>query len=139
MQPEDGFPTNSGIGKPGTKRQRSNDNLKHMKQSNSLSSAPELQIAIIDLNHALGKIAMNKCLLLEEMILLALIIVFERKEDNPFVAFNGAKWSLSFLTSCIQDIGQLWPNAMIEVVHLNQVNFSEIVTVPISPSCKIRS
>ena len=137
-------------GKPGIKRQRSSDvrvpDGKRLKQSKSLTSAPELQVAIIDRNHPLGKIPTDKWLLVEEKILLALVVKLERSEDKSFAAFDGAKWmkgvkiigcgnekSLAFLKNCIGDIGELWPNAKIEVVSLDQVPFREIVRVWVPP------
>lgn len=55
--------TKCGTGKPGIKRQRSNDiqvpDGKRLKQYNSLISALELLVAIIDRNRSSGKIAMD--------------------------------------------------------------------------------
>ena len=129
-------------GKPGIKRQRSSDVRVRLKQSKSLTSAPELQVAIIDRNHSLGKIATDKWLLVEEKILLALVVKLERSDDKSFAAFDEAKWmkgvkiigcgnekSLAFLKNCIRYIGELWPNAKIEFVSLDQVSFREIVRV----------
>ena len=88
--------------------------------------APELQVAIIDRNHPLGKIATDKWLLVEEKILLALVVKLERSEDKSFAAFDDAKWmkgvkiigcgnenSLAFLKNCIRDIGELCPQKYI--------------------------
>lgn len=43
-------------------------NGRSLKQSKSLTSAPKFQVAIINRNHSLCKIATNKWLLLEEKI-----------------------------------------------------------------------
>lgn len=87
-------------------------------------------------NHTLSKITTDIWLLLEEKILPIQIIELEHSDDYSFAAFDCAKWvkhvkikgwgnekSLAFLTSCIRDIGELWPNAKIDVIPLDQVLF----------------
>lgn len=82
-----------------------------------MTLAPELQVDVIDRNHLLREIA-----LIEEL---------ESSENSSFAAFNGSKYikvvkitgcgnekSLAFLTSYIRDIGELCPNAKIDVVAL---------------------
>lgn len=60
----------------------------YLKQFNNSTSAPELQVDIIDCNHPLGKIATDKWLLLEKKILLALNIELEISEGNSFATFE---------------------------------------------------
>lgn len=58
--------------------------------------------------------------------MLLLIVELERSQDKSFALFDGIKWmkcvkylgrgngkTLSYLTSCIRDIGELWFNAKI--------------------------
>lgn len=78
-----------------------------------MALAPEVQVAIIDHNHPLGKIAKGK------RQLLGLIVELEHSKDNSFAAY-GAKWlkgvklivcgnerSLVFLKNIFRDIGEL--------------------------------
>lgn len=85
--------TNSSMGKPGIKRQISSSTRvfdgKHLLQSKSLISTPDLQVSIIDCNQALGKIVSHKWLLQEDKILFALIVKLERSEANFYAPFEG--------------------------------------------------
>lgn len=75
MQQQDRFgnTTINGIGKPVIKRKRSSNfwvpEGKRLKQYKSLTTAPELHVAIIDRYHPLCEIITLKWLLLEEKIL----------------------------------------------------------------------
>lgn len=72
---------------------------------------------------------MDKWLLLAEKLLLQVIIEFKCSGNKSYPAFGDDKWmkdekiigcgntkSLKFFKSCIQDIGELCPNATIEVI-----------------------
>lgn len=132
------------------KRQRSGDTQvsegKRLKPSTSLTSAPELQVAIIDRSQPGGKLTDERWLLLEEKILRGLVDELGRSEDDSFTAFDGAKWSrgvkiigcgnekaLNFLKRCIQGIGELWPGAKLEIVSLDEVPFQTTVRVWVPP------
>ncbi|XP_037824235.1 uncharacterized protein LOC119612497 [Lucilia sericata] len=136
--------------RPSIKRQRSGETQvsegKRLKPSTSLTSAPELQVAIIDRSHPDGKITTDRWLLLEEKILRALVDELARSEDDSFTAFDGAKWSkgvkiigcgnekaLAFLKNCIRGVGEPWPNAKIEIVQLDQVPLRTTVRVWVPP------
>ncbi|XP_037827564.1 uncharacterized protein LOC119615628, partial [Lucilia sericata] len=141
--------TKGPASRPSIKRQRSGKTQvsegKRLKPSTSLTSAPELQVAIIDRSHPDGKITTDRWLLLEK-ILRALVDELARSEDDSFTAFDGAKWSkgvkiigcgnekaLGFLKNCIRGVGEPWPNAKIEIVPLDQVPFRTTVRVWVPP------
>ncbi|XP_065354573.1 uncharacterized protein LOC135958585 [Calliphora vicina] len=136
--------------RPSIKRQRSGETQvsegKRLKPSTSLTSAPELQVAIIDRSQPDGKMTTDRWLLLEEKILRALVDELACSEDDSFTAFDGAKWlkgvkiigcgnekALGFLSNCIRGVGELWPNARIEIVPLDQVPFRTTVRVWVPP------
>ncbi|XP_065356855.1 uncharacterized protein LOC135951183 [Calliphora vicina] len=88
----------------------------------------------------------DRWLLLEEKILRALVDELACSEDDSFTAFDGAKWlkgvkiigcgnekALGFLSNCIRGVGELWPNARIEIVPLDQVPFRTTVRVWVPP------
>lgn len=132
------------------KRQRSGETQvsegKRLKPSASLSSAPELQVAIIDRTHPEGRMSADRWLLLEERILRALVDALARSEDDSFTAFDGAKWqkgvkivgcgnekALNFLKDCIQQFDNLWPGMKVDIVPMDQIPYQTTVKVWIPP------
>ncbi|XP_059226101.1 uncharacterized protein LOC131998067 [Stomoxys calcitrans] len=124
---------NSGI-----KQQRSVDaqapDGRRAKKLVSLSSAPELQVAILDRSNPEGRLSTIRWLLVEEKILRALSEHIRKGEDDSFVAFDGAKWqkgvkvigcgnkkALDFLSTCIGGLDPLWPGMKIELVPIDQI------------------
>lgn len=122
----------------GGKRQRSGDTQvpdgKRVKKSTSLSSAPELQVAILDRSNPEGKISTARWLLIEECILRSLSEAVIQCEDDSFTEFDGAKWqkgvkiigcgnkkALDFLSACINGLDTLWPGMKVEIVPIDQI------------------
>lgn len=119
---------------------------KRLKPSASLTSAPELQIAIIDRNNPEGKITADNWLKLEELIIRKMLSEMVRTGSNAISKYDGAKWqkgvkvvgcsnkeSKDFLISCVQQHHELWSGAKLEVVALADIPARTIVRVWVPP------
>lgn len=132
------------------KRQRSSETKgpdgKRVKKSTSLSSAPDLQVAILDRSNPEGKLSTERWLKVEESILRSLSEAVIQCEDDSFTAFDGARWqkgvkiigcgnkkALDFLTACINGLDPLWPGMKVEIVPIDQIPSWTTVRVWIPP------
>lgn len=142
--------TRAKAAQPKAKRQCANEKQvnesKQLKPSASLTSAPELQIAIIDRNHPEGKISTDNWLKLEEQIIRKLLSEMVRTGSDAISKYDGAKWqkgvkvvgcgnkeSKDFLTTCVQQHHDLWTGAKLEVVALADIPSRTIVRVWVPP------
>lgn len=134
----------------GGKRQRSGETRvpegKRVKKSTSLTSAPELQVAILDRSDPDGRLSPERWLILEEKILRCLLEALEQSEDDSFAEFDGAKWqrgvkivgcgnkkALDFLKASIGGLDSLWPGMKVDVVPIDQIPSWTTVRVWVPP------
>ncbi|KAH8272475.1 hypothetical protein KR044_007730, partial [Drosophila immigrans] len=142
---------------PVSKRQRSDDSAKASESKRvcpggilaSLSTKPELQVAIIDRSNPDGKLSVDNWLILEGLIDQGIADAITRPL-NPFVAeFDGINWykgvkvvacaneeSLRFLKDTLLKLEAPWPGAKIDVVPVDQIPERTIIKVWIPPSIR---